>query len=164
MTDGKTKPDEKQDISLSDFKELAPKGKTLVGLDLGDKTIGVAVSDTLWMTATPLKTIRRTSFVKDMAELDSLLKGRSLGGIVSGLPKQMDGQEGERAKHTRNLANRIAEHMNLPVFLQDERLSSSAVERTLIKDFDMSRKKRKDHIDCGAAAFILQGVLDALSR
>lgn len=160
MTDGKSIPAEKADISLSDFLKSAPVGTTIVGLDLGDKTIGVAVSDTMHITATALKTIRRASFEKDMEELKKLLQGRTIGGFVSGLPKQMNGEEGERAKITRKLAWRIADHFGLPVYFQDERLSSAAVERIFIRDLDMSRKKRKEKIDCGAAAFILQGVLD----
>lgn len=149
-------------MNLSDFMASVKKGTTLVGLDLGDKTIGIAVSDTLWMTATPLKTVFRTKFERDTAEMETLLKGRTLGGLVSGLPRQMNGEEGDRAKITYEMAYRIAEHFNLPVYFQDERLSSSAVERVLIKDLDMSRKKRRNAIDCGAAAFILQGVLDSI--
>ncbi len=160
MPDGKTIPHEKSDISLSDFLKLAPVGSTIVGLDLGDKTIGVAVSDTMHITATPLKTIRRASFEKDMAELKNILENRNIGGFVSGLPKQMNGEEGDRAKITRELAWKIADFFQKPLYFQDERLSSAAVERFLITEMDLSRKKRKQKIDCGAAAFILQGVLD----
>lgn len=162
MTDGKTKPEAEPDISLPEFLHLVPLGTTIVGLDLGEKTIGVAVSDTLRITATPLKTIRRRAFAKDMDELAALLKGRTLGGMVSGLPKQMNGEEGERAAATRRLAKRIAGHFGLPLYFQDERLSSAAVERIFIRELNMSRQKRRENIDCGAAAFILQGVLDAL--
>lgn len=162
MTDGKTKPDEKQDISLSDFIRQVPEGTTIVGLDLGDKTIGVAVADTMRISATPLKTIRRKSFFEDMKELESLLEGRVIGGFVSGLPKQMNGEEGERAEITRKFAWKIACRFKKPLYFQDERLSSVAVERVFIRDLNMSRKKRKQNIDCGAAAYILQGVLDAL--
>ena len=162
MTDGKSIPAEKADISLSDFLKRAPVGTTIVGLDLGDKTIGVAVSDTMHITATALKTIRRASFEKDMGELENLLRGRTLGGFVSGLPKQMNGEEGEIAKEVRHFAEKLSKEIDLPIFFWDERLSSSAMENFLIKEVDMSRGKRKKVLDSSAAAYILQGVLDAL--
>ena len=95
-----------------------------------------------------------------MAELKNILENRNIGGFVSGLPKQMNGEEGDRAKITRELAWKIADFFQKPLYFQDERLSSAAVERFLITEMDLSRKKRKQKIDCGAAAFILQGVLD----
>ena len=162
MPDGKTIPHEKSDISLSDFLKLAPVGSTIVGLDLGDKTIGVAVSDTMHITATPLKTIRRASFEKDMAELKNILENRNIGGFVSGLPKQMNGEEGETAQAVRNFAQKLEERFHLPILFWDERLSSSAAENFLIKEFDLSRAKRKKVLDATAAAYILQGALDAL--
>ena len=152
------------DLSLIEFLSAVPKGTSLVGLDIGTKTIGVAVSDTLWMTATPLKTVFRKSFQYDLNELEALLKGRDIGGFVSGLPLQMNGEEGEQAKYTREQAEKIALHFQKPVYFQDERLSSAAVERVMISAYDMSRKKRKEKLDAGAAAFILQGFLDRSSR
>lgn len=150
------------DLSLIEFLSAVSKATSLVGLDIGTKTIGVAVSDTLWMTATPLKTVFRKSFQYDLNELESLLKGRNIGGFVSGLPLQMNGEEGEQAKYTRDQAEKIALHFQKPVYFQDERLSSAAVERVMISAYDMSRKKRKEKLDAGAAAFILQGVLDQI--
>ena len=150
------------DLSLIEFLSAVPKATSLVGLDIGTKTIGVAVSDTLWMTATPLKTVFRKSFQYDLNELEALLKGRNIGGVVSGLPPQMNGEEGEQAKYTRDQAEKIALHFQKPVYFQDERLSSAAVERVMISAYDMSRKKRKEKLDAGAAAFILQGVLDQI--
>ena len=150
------------DLSLIEFLSAVPKATSLVGLDIGTKSIGVAVSDTLWMTATPLKTVFRTSFQYDLNELETLLKGRNIGGFVSGLPLQMNGEEGEQAKYTRDQAEKIALHFQKPVYFQDERLSSAAVERVMISAYDMSRKKRKEKLDAGAAAFILQGVLDQI--
>ena len=151
-------------LSPSDFLSAVPKGTSFVGLDIGTKTIGVAVSDTLWMTATPLKTVFRKSFQYDLNELETLLKGRVIGGFISGLPLQMDGEEGEQAKYTREQAQKIADHFQKPVYFQDERLSSAAVERVMISAYDMSRKKRKEKLDAGAAAFILQGFLDRIGR
>ena len=142
------------------FLSSVPRGTSLAGLDIGAKTIGVAVSDTLWLTATPLKTIFRKSFQYDMNELSALLKGREIGGFISGLPLQMNGEEGTQAAYTREQAEKIAQHFQKPVFFQDERLSSAAVERIMIADYDMSRKKRKQKLDAGAAAFILQTFLD----
>ncbi|MBR1945127.1 MAG: Holliday junction resolvase RuvX [Alphaproteobacteria bacterium] len=150
------------DLSLIEFLSAVPKATSLVGLDIGTKTIGVAVSDTLWMTATPLKTVFRKSFQYDLNELETLLKGRNIGGFVSGLPLQMNGEEGEQAKYTRDQAEKIALHFQKPFYFQDERLSSAAVERVMISAYDMSRKKRKEKLDAGAAAFILQGVLDQI--
>ena len=149
-------------LSLDEFLSIVPKATSLAGLDIGTKTIGVAVSDTLWLTATPLKTVFRKSFQYDLNELESLLKGRDIGGFISGLPLQMNGEEGEQAKYTREQAEKIAAHFQKPVYFQDERLSSAAVERVMISTYDMSRKKRKEKLDAGAAAFILQGVLDRI--
>lgn len=138
------------------------RGTSLAGLDIGAKTIGVAVSDTLWLTATPLKTIFRKSFRYDMDELSALLKGREIGGFISGLPLQMNGEEGTQAAYTREQAQKIADYFQKPVYFQDERLSSAAVERIMIGAYDMSRKKRKEKLDSGAAAFILQSFLDRI--
>lgn len=147
-------------MDIGEFVALTGKGTALAGLDIGDKTIGVAVSDTLWWTATPLKTVFRKSFRYDMEELSKILAGREISGFVSGLPLEMSGNEGERAAVTRAVAQQIADRFGKPVFFQDERLSSAAAERVMIGAFDMSRKKRKERLDSGAAAFILQGFLD----
>ena len=142
------------------FLSSVPRGTSLAGLDIGAKTIGVAVSDTLWLTATPLKTIFRKSFQYDMNELSALLKGREIGGFISGLPLQMNGEEGTQAAYTREQAQKIADYFQKPVYFQDERLSSAAVERVMIGAYDMSRKKRREKLDAGAAAVILQSFLD----
>ena len=151
-------------LSPDEFLATVSKGTSLVGLDIGTKTIGVAVSDTLWMTATSLKTVFRKSFQYDLNELETLLKGRTIGGFVSGLPLLMNGEEGEQAKYTREQAEKIAGHFQKPLCFQDERLSSAAVERVMISAYDMSRKKRREKLDAGAAAFILQGFLDRAGR
>lgn len=144
------------------FLSSVSRGTSLAGLDIGAKTIGIAVSDTLWLTATPLKTIFRKSFRYDMDELSALLKGREIGGFISGLPLQMNGEEGTQAAYTREQAQKIADYFQKPVYFQDERLSSAAVERIMIGAYDMSRKKRKEKLDSGAAAFILQSFLDRI--
>lgn len=148
---------------IQNFINTVPKNTSLLGLDLGDKTIGVAISDTLWMTASPIKTIFRKSFEYDISELKKIIGDRTVGAIISGLPLQMNGLVGERAKITTELAKKISTTLNIPLFFQDERLSSRAVEQVLIKDYNFSRKKRKQTIDCGAASFILQGFLDKIS-
>lgn len=150
-------------MTLEDFKKIIVKGHELIGLDIGTKTIGVALSDISFMIASPVKTIFRTSFANDMALLDKLLADCSPCGIVSGLPLQPDGQEGEQAKYTKMTGDRIAEHLKLPIFYKDERFSSKVMERMMIKEADLSRKKRKEALDRSAAAYILQGLLDELS-
>lgn len=152
----------KKDLSLTEFKSLLVPNRPVLALDIGSKTIGVASSDALLMIATPLKTIFRTSFLRDMQELASFIKERDACGLISGLPLEMTGKEGERAKITRQIGDRIAESQNLPIFYWDERFSSIAVERIMIEQADLSRKKRKQAIDRSAAAYILQGFLDAL--
>lgn len=154
MENGKT-------ISLENFIKSA-KGKTLVGLDLGEKTIGVAVCDESWLIASPLQTVVRRAFATDMDALKKLLGQRDVGGFVSGLPVEMNGEEGDRARATRLYAERIATHFDSPLIFQDERLSSKAVERFMIDEGDFSRKKRKKLIDNSAAAYILQGFIDKI--
>ena len=140
-------------------------GTRLLGLDLGSKTIGLALSDPAFMVASPIDTIRRTKFGKDAAELDRLIADRGVGGLVLGLPINMDGSEGPRCQSTRQFAtNLIQRGMEQPIVFWDERLSTAAVERVLIDEADMSRRKRADVVDKMAAAYILQGVLDRLRR
>jgi len=142
--------------------ELAP-GARLIGLDLGTKTIGVAVSDVSRSVATALETIRRTKFRDDAARLAQIISDYSVGGIVIGLPLNMDGSEGPRAQSARAYARNLAAASGLPVLLWDERLSTVAAERALIAA-DTSRKRRAETIDKVAAAYILQGVLDRLQN
>ncbi len=152
----------KQDLTLADFKKLLVPMRSVLGLDIGSKTIGVAASDATLMIATPVKTILRTSFVRDMEELGRYISERKACALVSGLPLETSGKEGERATVTRMIGDRISEHTNLPIFYWDERFSSKVMERFMIEQADLSRKKRKEAIDRSAAAYILQGFLDAL--
>ena len=134
----------------------------LVGLDLGEKTIGVAVSDGTRTVASPLQLIRRTKFTDDANALFKLMEGRGAGGIVIGLPVNMDGSAGPRVQATRAFVRSMSEKTDIPFVYWDERLSTVAAERTLI-EMDVSRKKRAERIDSAAASFILQGALDRLS-
>lgn len=151
-------------MNLSEFKEKLPKYKALIGFDYGSKRLGVAVSDLLLMSATPYKIIQRRNIEADLAEIKKIIQEKEVGGIVYGLPLQMNGEEGQTAQEVRKFAQRLAQEFNLPYYFWDERLSSAAVESVMIKEADLSRAKRKKSLDAGAAAYILQGCLDALSR
>lgn len=133
----------------------------LLGLDLGDKTIGVAVCDPDRMVATPVETIKRVKFTPDANRLAELASERNVVGLVLGLPLNMDGTEGKRAQSTRAFARNLAKILPLPMAFWDERLSTVAVERDMI-GLDESRAKRAAHIDEAAASFILQGAADRL--
>lgn len=149
-----------------DFIEFAgalPKYKSILGLDLGTKTIGVAVSDTLWSIATPRETIKRTKFGLDADALDVIITSTNAGGIVLGLPMNMDGSEGPRCQATRAFARNLAARCDLPIGYWDERLSSVAAERAML-EADMSRAKRAVAIDHVAASYILQGALDRIGN
>ena len=139
-----------------------PRG-ALIGLDLGTKTIGVAVSDPDRKLATGVETVARKAFTADAARLLALATERRVVGFVLGLPVNMDGSEGPRAQSTRAFARNLAKLTELPIALWDERLSTAAVERELIAS-DVSRAKRAAVIDEHAALFILQGALDRLAR
>ena len=139
-----------------------PRG-ALIGLDLGTKTIGVAVSDPDRRLATGVETVARKTFTADAARLLALAAERRVVGFVLGLPVNMDGSEGPRAQSTRAFARNLAKLTELPIALWDERLSTAAVERELIAS-DVSRAKRAAVIDEHAALFILQGALDRLAR
>jgi putative Holliday junction resolvase len=141
---------------------LPPRG-SLIGLDLGDKTIGVASCDPDRKLATGVETIRRSKFTADAQRLLALAAERSTVGFVLGLPINMDGSEGPRAQATRAFARNLSKLTELPIALWDERLSTAAVERDLIAA-DVSRAKRAAVIDQHAAAYILQGALDRLNR
>ncbi|WP_432449751.1 Holliday junction resolvase RuvX [Aliiroseovarius marinus] len=133
----------------------------LAGLDLGTKTIGVAVSDSFRQVATPLETIKRKKFTLDAARLLEIANERQLGGLVLGLPRNMDGSEGPRCQSTRAFARNLAQLTELPITYWDERLSTVAAERALL-EADTSRKRRAEVIDHVAAGYILQGVLDRM--
>jgi putative Holliday junction resolvase len=146
--------------------ELADRlkaGERLLGLDLGEKTIGLALSDVMRMIATPLVTLERTKFSADAQALISLIEKNKVGGLVIGLPLNMNGKEGPSAQSARAFARNFEGKRPMPVLFWDERLSTTAVTRTLL-DADMSRARRKDVVDKMAASFILQGVLDAMRR
>ena len=140
-----------------------PRGVRLAGLDLGEKTIGIAIGDPGHMVASPLTTIRRTKFTKDAAELLRILDERQIGGLVIGLPLNMDGTEGPRCQSVRQFARNLAPMRDVPTVFWDERMSTMAVTRTMI-EADLSRAKRGKVVDQSAAAFILQGALDSLRR
>jgi putative Holliday junction resolvase len=150
-------------VSLTEAAALLPARGALIGLDLGTKTIGVAVSDPDRRLAAPVETISRKRFGEDAARLFALSGERRAVGFVLGLPINMDGSEGPRAQATRAFARNLAKLTELPIALWDERLSTAAVERALI-EADVSRNKRKAVIDQHAAAYILQGALDRLAR
>ncbi len=150
------------DIPIEDLPPRLPSGTRLAGLDLGTKTIGVALSDPGLRIATPLRTIKRTKFGKDAEALLALCADEKVGGLVLGLPVNMNGTEGPRAQATRAFVRNLAPLTDLPVVLWDERLSTAAAERAML-EADMSRKKRAERIDAAAAAFILQGALDRLA-
>jgi putative holliday junction resolvase len=136
-------------------------GLRLLGLDLGEKTIGVALSDRLLTVATPMQTLKRGKFAADAARLDIIISEQGVGGLVVGLPLNMDGSDGPSAQSARAFGRNWAGHSPMPLMFQDERLSTSAVTRTLI-EADTSRKKRGEVVDKMAAAYILQLALDRL--
>ncbi|NQV84580.1 MAG: Holliday junction resolvase RuvX [Rhodospirillales bacterium] len=139
-------------------------GQRLLGLDIGSKTIGLALSDVSRLLASPAETIRRTKFTKDVLRLKTIIAQEDVGGLVLGLPVSMDGTEGPRCQSTRDFAINLLEHIDLPIAFWDERLSTAAVQRVLIKEADMTRKRRGEVVDKMAAAYILQGALDAMNR
>ncbi len=155
---------------LAAFIAALPREGRLLGLDVGTKTIGLATSDVLRGMATPLSTIARTKFTKDAVKLAEIIAKEAVVGLVIGLPLNMDGSEGPRCQSTRQFVVNLASlspqsgvrFADLPVLLQDERLSTAAVERTMVDDYDMSRARRAERIDAAAAAWILQGALDRL--
>src|SRR5262245_56286536 len=150
-------------LPLTETAALLPPRGTLLGIDLGTKTIGVAASDPDRKLATGIETIARRNFSADAKRLLVLAAERSVVGFVLGLPVNMDGSEGPRAQSTRAFARNFSRLTELPIALWDERLSTAAVERELIAA-DVSRARRAKVIDQHAAAFILQGALDRLAR
>jgi len=147
-------------LSPAQFRDALPDGGRLIGLDVGTKTIGTALCDAGWSFASPALLIRRTKFQKDKAALAEIVKAQKVVGLVIGLPINLDGSESPRSQSTRAFAQNLKD-MGLPVLLQDERWSTVAVTRTLIEQ-DASRAKRAELVDKMAAAYILQGAIDAL--
>lgn len=148
--------------TVESFVAALPPMAALIGLDLGEKTIGVAVSDSFRSVATPLETVRRKKFGIDAARLNEIIVQRRIGGLVLGLPRNMDGSEGPRCQSTRAFARNFDKLSPMPITFWDERLSTVAAERALL-EADTTRKRRAEVIDHVAAGFILQGVLDRLS-
>ncbi|MFC0199504.1 Holliday junction resolvase RuvX [Paracoccus rhizosphaerae] len=148
---------------MTDFAAALPRMGALAGLDLGTKTIGVAVSDGLRQVASPITVIRRQKFTLDAEALLAIIRDRGLAGLILGLPRNMDGTEGPRAQSTRAFARNMARLTDLPIGYWDERLSTVAAERALL-EADTSRKRRAEVIDQVAAGYILQGALDRLSH
>ena len=149
-------------MNIRELKQLLPSYRSILGFDYGEKRLGIAVSDLLLMTANPVTIIQRSTLDKDIEKIKEIIQDKSVGAIVYGLPLQMNGMEGDTAASVRKFAEEIAKKIDLPYIFWDERLSSRAVETFLIKEVDLSRNKRKQVLDSSAAAYILQGVLDAL--
>ena len=146
--------------SAAEFREVLPNGGRLLGLDVGTKTIGLALCDAGWTIASPAELIHRGKFAADLAKLREIVAAQSVKGIVIGLPLNMDGSDSPRTQSTRAFARNLAP-LGLPVLLWDERWSTQAVTRTLL-DADASRARRAELVDKMAAAYILQGAIDAL--
>jgi putative Holliday junction resolvase len=154
-------------VEIKDLKAVLPRGKRLLGIDPGEKTWGLAISDPTLLIASPLKTIERTKFGKDVPKLSVICKEYGVGGFIIGLPVNMDGSLGPRAQAVRDLALNFLSMTDVlgfePVIaFWDERLSTSAVERFMIEQADTSRARRDKIVDKSAAAWILQGALDRL--
>ncbi|MEI9989434.1 MAG: Holliday junction resolvase RuvX [Rhizomicrobium sp.] len=150
-------------VAIEALRPALPPRARLIGLDLGEKTIGIALSDTLLTVATPMETLKRGKFSADAARIEKIAAEQGAGGLVVGLPLNMDGTDGPAAQSARAFARNFAARSPLPVLLWDERLSTAAVTRTLL-DADASRRRRGEVVDKMAAAYILQGALERLRR
>ena len=148
-----------------ELKRKLGSGQRLLGLDVGTKTIGLAISDRSLSIASPLETVRRTRFVKDAARIGQIIAERGVGGLVIGLPISMDGREGPRCQSVRQFAENLLKEIgpDFDIAFWDERLSTAVVERMLVEEADMSRKRRAQIVDKLAAAYNLQGALDAMA-
>ena len=144
----------------AEFRAALPTGGRLIGLDVGTRTIGTALCDAEWHFATPATLIRRAKFSKDLATLTGLIAGERVVGLVVGLPLNLDGSDSPRTQSVRAFARNLAP-LALPLLLWDERWSTMAVQRAMI-DADVTRAKRAERVDNAAAAYILQGAIDAL--
>jgi putative Holliday junction resolvase len=150
-------------VAIEDLPKLLAREARLLGLDIGTKNIGLALSDVTRSIATPYHTVRRTKFTEDAKVIQEAVKEHDVGALVIGLPINLDGSEGPRAQSTRAFARNLAARIEVPMVFWDERLSTAAVERHLI-EAGASRKRRAQVIDRMAAAYILQGALDRLNR
>jgi len=148
-------------VEIKELKAILGPRQRILGMDPGTKTIGLAISDLTHTIATPVETLKRTKFKKDLERLREIVSAQEVGAFVIGWPVNMDGSEGPRCQSVRAFANNLAEAFALPQVLWDERMSTSAVERTLL-EADSSRARRKEVVDKMAAAYILQGALHAL--
>ncbi len=150
---------------IQDFKAaIAPRAR-LLGLDVGEKTVGLAISDGALRVASPVETVRRAKRFADTASaIEAVIDSREVGGLVIGWPVNMDGSEGPRCQSVRQFAQNLLGRRDLPAWFWDERLSTAAVERLLVREADMTRARRAEVVDKMAAAYILQGALDALAR
>ena len=147
--------------TLAEIKANLAAGSRLLGLDVGAKTVGLALSDVTLIVATPYQTLRRGKFADDARRLLAIVGDEGVGGLVIGLPLSMDGTEGPRCQSVRQFAANLLAVFDVPMAFWDERLSTAAVERVLIEEVDMPRKRRAAVVDKMAAAYILQGALDA---
>jgi len=151
------------EITVEDLSPMLGHEARLLGLDVGTKTVGLALSDVSRFIATPYDTIRRTKFTEDAKTIAKIVEAQGVGALVIGLPINLDGTEGPRAQSTRAFARNLAAHVAKPIVFWDERLSTAAVQRQLI-EADVTRKRRAELVDRMAAAYILQGALDRLRR
>lgn len=150
-------------MNVLELRGQLQRGARLLGLDLGTRTIGLALSDPTLTVATPRETLKRTKLRADLDALAARVTSLEVGGFVLGLPVSMDGREGPRCQATRQFARDLLGRIDLPLAFWDERLSTAAVERMLIEEADLSRRRRSQVIDRTAAAYILQGALDAMA-
>ncbi|MGZ8369714.1 MAG: Holliday junction resolvase RuvX [Caulobacteraceae bacterium] len=150
-------------LDLLDLPAAAPPRSPLIGLDLGTKTVGVAVSDTSRMVASPLELIHKSKFTDEADRLFTIVDGRGVGGIVIGLPVNMDGTEGPRCQSSRAYGRNLLRLRDIPIAFWDERLSTAAVQRMMVAEHDLTRARRAELVDKTAAAWILQGALDRLA-
>lgn len=150
-------------VDVAELRSQLRPGARLLGLDLGTRTIGLALSDPTLTVATPRETLKRTKLRADLDALATRVTTLDVGGIVLGWPVSMDGREGPRCQATRQFAHDLLRRIDLPLAFWDERLSTAAVERMLIEEADLSRRRRSQVIDRTAAGYILQGALDAMA-
>ena len=151
-------------MELVEISQALRPGSRLMGLDLGSKTIGLALSDVTLMIASPFQLIKRSKFTADAQKLEALIDDYDVGGLILGLPFSMDGSEGPRCQSTRQFATNFLARRAIALSFWDERLSTAAVQRVLIEQADMNRKRRAEVVDKAAASYILQGALDAMAR
>lgn len=149
-------------VAFAQLTTLIPAGARLLGLDVGSKRVGLAFSDETRTVATAERVLERARYADDLARLAVLCRERQVGGIVVGLPVSMDGREGPQCQRVRQFARDLLVWIDVPLAFWDERLSTAAVDRMLIREADLSRKRRRAVIDRAAAAYILQGALDAM--